>query len=60
MRTCGSGNMAGLLGAAVLARETESSTMPIVANSGLYLVDAPFGISGSNGGGGVSGRGCIK
>ena len=45
MITCGSGKMAGLLGAAVLARVifidtptmggTEISTMPIVANGGL-------------------------
>ena len=45
MSTCGSGNMAGFLGAVVLARVifvdtptmggTESTTMPIVANGGL-------------------------
>ena len=59
--------MARLFGAEVIARvvfvdtptmgETESSTMPINANSGLYLDNAPFGISWRNQEDGFSGDG---
>ena len=67
MRTCGSGHMAGLFGAGVIAcvvfvdaptvgRE-ESTTMSIVANGGLKLADAKFGFSWRNEGGGVNGGG---
>ena len=56
--------MAGLFGAAGFARVVfidpptmggaESTTMPVVANGGLQLDDATFGIRLRNRGGGVS------